>query len=163
MDLDKLKEPFPAEDIEWRIGMKTKDGKRARVLAYITARAVMDRLDEVVGVENWETSYETVNIGNEDGVECSLSVRVHRKEKQGQETIDILKWVSKADVAPLTSFEALKGGYSDALKRAGVQWGIGRYLYRLDCPVVRLNERGYFDKKDIPKLPAWALPKKGKK
>ena len=58
MDLSRLGDPFPASDIEWRIqssGMS--GGPWARVLAYVTARAIMNRLDEVVGPENWKASY----------------------------------------------------------------------------------------------------------
>ena len=52
---------------------------------------------------------------------CNLSIRV------GGE------WISKEDGAPFTDFEAFKGGISDALKRAAVKYGIGRYLY--DAPI----------------------------
>ncbi|EAV6548469.1 recombinase, partial [Salmonella enterica] len=52
MNLDQLDEPFAAEDIEWRIQQsgKTRDGKVwAMVLAYVTNRAIMKRLDDVCG------------------------------------------------------------------------------------------------------------------
>lgn len=38
---------------------------------------------------------------------------------------------------------ALKGSVSDGLKRASVQFGIGRALYDLPAPWVALNDRGY--------------------
>ena len=38
-------------------------------------------------------------------------------------------WVRKSDVGTQSTFEGDKGMYSDALKRAAVQHGIGRYLY----------------------------------
>ena len=49
MDLNKFDEPFSPEDIEWRIQQsgKTRDGKVwAMVLAYVTNRAIMKRLDD---------------------------------------------------------------------------------------------------------------------
>jgi hypothetical protein len=42
------------------------------------------------------------------------------------------------------------------MKRAAVQWGIGRYLYRLPQQWVRLDERGRFA--EPPRLPASFLP-----
>lgn len=52
MDLNKFDAPFNPEDIEWRIQQsgKTRDGKVwAMVLAYVTNRAIMKRLDDVCG------------------------------------------------------------------------------------------------------------------
>jgi len=59
MDLSKLKEPFPAKDIEWRIQRSgLKDGKPwAMVLAYVTNRAIMDRLDDVCKPDHWRNEY----------------------------------------------------------------------------------------------------------
>ena len=54
MDLAKLKSPFPAEDIEWRVGKVTADKKKGIALAYLTNRANIDRLDEVCSPENWK-------------------------------------------------------------------------------------------------------------
>jgi hypothetical protein len=41
---EKLKAPFPAEDIEYRVVRMNKESRQALVLPYITSRAVMDRL-----------------------------------------------------------------------------------------------------------------------
>ena len=117
--LANLSNPFKPSDIEWRAGQFTKDGTKVMLLAYITSRAVMDRLDAVVGPENWCASYEASPINN--GLECRLSIRMINGE-----------WVTKTDAAEPTQIESVKGAYSDALKRAAVQWGIGRYLYNLD-------------------------------
>ena len=48
-ELDRLRDPFAPGDIEWRVQTAgEKNGKPwARVLAYVTNRAIMDRLDEV--------------------------------------------------------------------------------------------------------------------
>lgn len=158
MDLSKLAEPFPAADIEWRVqsGGKKSDGKLwAKVVAYITSRAIMDRLDAVVGPENWRNEFREAPSG---GVLCGISIRV------GDE------WVTKWDGAENTDFEAVKGGLSAAQKRAGVQWGIGRYLYLLPEGWANIHDggrlRGCTPKKaggdwfnyDPPSLPGWALP-----
>lgn len=146
--LSKLKEPFPANEIKWRVGATTSDKKKGIALAYIDARAVMDRLDEVCGIENWQKKYVPFN---KDFV-CEIGIN-----------IEGVGWVWKADGASETNFEATKGGLSDAFKRAGVSWGIGRYLYNIDGNWVPIEKSGNsFKIKTSPKLPAWALPKNQK-
>lgn len=157
---EKLAEPFPSSDIEWRAakcGLK-KDGKGwAIVLAYVTNRAIMERLDAVIGPANWRNEYTT---GPDGGVLCGISIRVGDGE-----------WITKWDGAPNTQIESVKGGLSGAMKRAAVQWGIGRYLYNLTenfADVVQKNGPNVHssmtkEKKVVlwvpPKLPKWALPK----
>lgn len=154
MNLAKLKDPFPATDVEWRIQQSgVKDGKVwAMCLAYITSRAVMDRLDEVCGPENWRNEYQAAPQG---GVMCGLSIKM----TDG--------WVTKWDGAENTDIEGVKGGLSGAMKRAAVQWGIGRYLYDLDAGWAQVREKGMYSAKtkdgtwfkwDPPLLPAWAQP-----
>jgi len=159
MNLADLKKPFPAEDIEWRVqrsGMS--NGKPwAMVLAYVTNRAIMNRLDDVVGPENWMNRFMECESG---AVECGIGI------KCGDE------WIWKYDAADRTQVEGTKGGRSGAMKRAAVQWGIGRYLYMLDatfaeCQVERpQNRNGWTQAKadgktfywKVPQLPEWALP-----
>lgn len=119
-ELKQLFAEFPHDAVSWRAQSVTKDGTKALALAYIDARDVMDRLDEVCGAENWQDRYEfhgTRTI-------CYLSIRV------GDE------WITKADGAGDSDVEAEKGAISDALKRAAVKWGIGRYLYHIVSPWV---------------------------
>jgi hypothetical protein len=89
-------------------------------LPYIDARCVQDRLDAVVGAANWQDDYEFLPDGS---VLCRLSLRL------GGE------WIVKADVGGPSEQpdegDRHKAAVSDALKRAAVKWGIGRYLYRL--------------------------------
>jgi len=164
MDLIKLQDKFIPGDIEWRIqqaGWK-EDKPWAMVLAYITNRAVMDRLDEVCGPANWQNVF----IVESDGaITCGISI------KCGDE------WVTKYDAAEATDIEAIKGGRSGAMKRAAVQWGIGRYLYNLEATFAHCQttpppaqERHlwnkHYDKSakkgfvwKTPDLPAWATPR----
>lgn len=113
--IDKLSRPFPPSEIEWRVGSTNGDKTQGLALAYLTARHVMERLDSVVGVANWQDRYEF----HGSRTVCYLSLRI------GDE------WVTKADGAGDSDVEAEKGAISDALKRAAVKWGIGRYLYSL--------------------------------
>ena len=156
MDLEKFKEvhekllePFPPDDVEWRAGSYSESSKKAMALAYITARAVMNRLDDVLGPENWSDSYEVITGEHGDrGYVCTISVKIDGE------------WVSKSDGANETNFEAVKGGLSDSFKRAANKWGIGRYLYSLGATWVPAEKSGKFIKlKQTPKLPDWALPK----
>jgi hypothetical protein len=119
-DLAALSDEFPRSSISWRAQTVTKTGDKALALAYIDARDVMDRLDTVCGPANWQDRYEF----HGSRTICYLSIRI------GDE------WVTKADGAGDSDVEAEKGAISDALKRAAVKWGIGRYLYALESPWV---------------------------
>lgn len=154
--LKELQKPFTEEDIEWRVqrAVSTSKGNKAVVLAYVTNRAIMNRLDKVFGPGGWKNEFIQ---WRSTGVLCGISVKI-----EGE-------WVTKWDGAEETNIEAVKGGFSGSMKRAAVQWGIGRYLYDLDEVWVDVKERGqnYInDKKanvkgywDNPILPSWALPK----
>lgn len=159
-DLARLRDPFAPADIEWRVQTAgEKNGKPwARVLAYVTNRAIMERLDEAVGPENWQNVFRE---GPAGGVVCGLSVRVVRADG----TAD---WVTKWDGAENSDVEPVKGGLSNAMKRAAVQWGIGRYLYDLEEGWAQVHDGGRFSAKtrdgkwfkwDPPALPEWATPK----
>ena len=141
----RLAEPFHPDDIEWRAGATNAEKTKALALAYITSRAVMDRLDEVIGPHNWKDEYAP---GPDGGVICGLSLRI------------LGEWITKWDGAENTDFEAIKGGLSDAFKRAGYKWGIGRYLYKLESQWVACEVHGKtISLKSTPSLPAWAIPK----
>lgn len=92
--------------------------KGSITLSYATARTYMDRLDEVLGPENWWSDYSS----SEDGVMCMLTIRLPGGEI-----------VTKRDVggrAGMTdSGDDEKSGFSDAFKRACVMFGVGRFLY----------------------------------
>lgn len=120
-----LKAPFEANQINWR-----KGGGNIQ-LAYLNARNVMQRLDQVVGQNNWQEKYVEFN----DRIICELSVRLDGE------------WITKSDGSGDTKIESEKGGISSAFKRAAVKFGIGRYLYYLPASAGPNN------------MPSWALPK----
>lgn len=113
---DRLSAPFDPAAIHWRAQTVTKNGDKALALAYLDARDVMDRLDEACGPANWRDSYVETPKGR---TLCTLEIRVDGE------------WIAKSDGAGDTDVEGEKGSISDALKRAAVKWGIGRYLYDL--------------------------------
>lgn len=112
-----LSAPFPVERLHFRVGATSGDKATAIALAYIDARDVVERLNDVVGPQNWQRRYPWSD-GNR--LYCEIGVRF------GDE------WIWKGDGAGETQVEADKGAFSDAFKRAGVSWGIGQYLY--SCP-----------------------------
>ncbi len=161
-NLADLAAPFPPSDIEWRIGQSGKKGDGsvwAKAFAYITNRAIMQRLDDVVGAGNWRNEYRDWLGGN---ILCGIAIKVDGE------------WVTKWDGSEPPETEPVKGGLSAAMKRAAVQWGIGRYLYDLPegwCKVVEKGVRGanyasgktkQGERYDFywlpPDLPQWAMP-----
>lgn len=155
---EQLNKPFKEEDIEWRIQQSGKQGDKvwAMCLAYVTNRAIMERLDDVFGVFGWKNEF--MPTPHNDGVMCGISVKYDGD------------WITKYDGAQNTDIEAVKGGISSAMKRTAVQFGIGRYLYNLDAGFAGIVEKGtagakYAKTKDNtsfywipPQLPNWALP-----
>lgn len=110
-----------ANDVECRIKKITNEG--AVLLLYKTARVDMRILDEVYGSMSWKRHHEVIN-GN---LFCTISVW----------DSDKAQWISKQDVGTESNAEAEKGQASDAFKRAGFAWGIGRELY--DSPFIWIS------------------------
>lgn len=117
----KMRKLEPRE-IEVKVAQVDKvGGKWCRLLLHKTARTDQDILDETFGPMNWKAEFKPIG----SSIYCTISV--WDKEK-GQ-------WVAKEDVGSSESnFEPEKSAASSAMKRAGTQWGIGRYLY--NSPVI---------------------------
>ena len=135
---------FDPAEVKWK--PQVVKGNKARAIAYIDVRLVCDRLDEVLGVGNWQDEYAVLPDGS---VTCRLRLRLG-----GQ-------WITKMDVGSPSEQpdggDRLKAAFSDALKRTAVKFGIGRYLYRLPAQWVDYDPA----KKQLvtrPQLPNWALP-----
>lgn len=125
-DFKKLAAPFDPARVSWRVGNTSADKTRALALAYIDARDVMDRLDEVVGPGNWQDECH----GDGPRTISRIGIRIDDQ------------WVWKTDGAGDTQVESEKGAISDAFKRCAVKWGIGRYLYEIDSPWVEIEPAG---------------------
>jgi len=113
-----LAAPFAPTEVRFKPAVVS--GNRALALAYVDARVIQDRLDDVLGVTGWQDDYEFLPDGS---VVCRLRLRL------GGE------WITKVDVGGPSEQpdegDRRKAAVSDALKRAAVKFGIGRYLYRL--------------------------------
>lgn len=99
MDLSKLNEPIP---YKWRVQSQSSYG--AQCVAYIDSRLVQDRLDEVVGKENWQDQFVQIN----DKLFCRLGINISTDPAVEQ-------WVWKTDCGSESNIEKDKGLVSDSL------------------------------------------------
>jgi hypothetical protein len=111
-----LAAPFESHEIKVR-------SQTGRQLHYITARTAMNRLDNVLGPENWWDEY----VPSENSVLCRLTIRL--PDGSTLTKCDAGGYAGMAD-----SGDDDKSGYSDAFKRAAVKFGVARYLYRDGVP-----------------------------
>lgn len=125
MNIADLRKPFPPAVVSWRPGSTNKEKTKAMALAYIDARDVQDRFDEVCGAANWQCKFP---LSDGKRIICEISIRIDGE------------WITKADGAGDTDIEGEKGAISDAFKRAAVKWGVGRYLYDLPSPWVEIDQ-----------------------
>lgn len=127
--IKRLHEPFTAQEIEWKIQVSTQDKKKGMAVAYMDARAVQKRLDEVIGAFNWKNVY---SLWHDNSQICGISIF----------NDDRNEWITKFDGAENSDIEPIKGGLSDSFKRAATIWGIGRYLYEIDGVWVEIEPKG---------------------
>jgi len=110
--VDKFTLPLSPSEIVWKI---QSNNKNTTVVPYIDNRAVMQRLDDCFGSHNWKNEFD--RWGNSKGVKCGISINIEGN------------WITKFDGADESHIEPTKGGFSDSMKRASTQWGLGRDLY----------------------------------
>jgi len=120
MKLQDLKKEIP---FKWRVQSSNQYG--ATCVAYIDARDVQDIFDDVCGAENWQVLYEEHkgNLFAKIGIKCGSD------------------WVWKSDCGTESNVEKEKGEASDSFKRAGVMWGVGRFLYSLKIIKLPVKEK----------------------
>jgi hypothetical protein len=120
--LAQLQEPTPfrVKPGEVRFFPSGKGGTyKARALPYIDRVTVLARLNEVLG-EGWRSDFQVIDTVAKV-VQCRLEIRT----PEG--------WIGRADIggpgepgeSPTTEW---KSAATDALKRAAVQFGLGRFL-----------------------------------
>jgi hypothetical protein len=153
---ERLSAPFPPEVVQWRPGQTTKDKKKAQALAYIDARDVQNRLDDVLGF-GWES--EHFEVGS-DHVCCRITITLPSGQKVSRTDGC---WVGNVDVAPNRDGKVeskdedradreAKWALSDAMKRAAVKFGVGKYLYDMPSPWVEIDQFSKIEDKEKPKL-----------
>lgn len=126
-----------AEEIEVRVQSVRQNG--AILLLYKTARTDMAILDETVGAENWQDKFYEVK-----GVMfCSIGINTNYNNPEAAD-----RWIWKSDAGTESNQDAEKGNASDARKRAGFAWGIGRELYTSPFIWVPKEKCNITEKKD---------------
>lgn len=120
---DKLIAPIP-----YKFRLQSVKYGKATVVSYIDSRQLQDRLDEVLGSENWQVMYEE----RKGNLFAGIGIRINGE------------WVWKYDCGTESNIEKEKGEASDSFKRAGVMWGVGRFLYSL--PIITLSTAKHKDK-----------------
>src|SRR5215216_3819262 len=136
-----LAAPFEVNEVKFK--PQTVSGNRALAVPFVDARMIQDRLDDVMGPANWQGTFNPLPDGS---VVCRLSLRL------GGE------WITKEDVGGQSEQpdegDRRKAAFSDALKRAAVKFGIGRYLYRCKPQWVDYDPQ----KRQILKAPVLPAP-----
>jgi hypothetical protein len=128
-----LQAPTPPALIEWR-GQDVRDlgnkNYNALALAYVDARFMQNRLDEVLGMFRWQSQVKF------EGNLLILGI--------GIVSPDSGEWIWKYDTGQeggelrdATGFGGSKGVYSTSFKRACYQWGLARDLYSMPKPRMR--------------------------
>jgi hypothetical protein len=120
MEISKLSEPLPIDQIDFRVQSINKGGY-ATILAYKDARVDINRLNAVCGPLGWSRAH------SRDNQNCTVSIW----------DADHSHWVSKEDTGTESNTEAQKGLASDSFKRACFNWGIGLELY--DYPMIQIK------------------------
>jgi hypothetical protein len=130
--LPHLRRPPKAEAVRFKIQTVVRDA--AQIAPYLDARLVFDRLDLVCG-ERWAAEFEPL----------PRPLRSRPVDRNGEVRLPPI------DVrCRLTVFEATRqdvgagedpeAAFSDAIKRAAVQFGAGRALYAFGAPWLREGE-----------------------
>ena len=127
--IERLREPFAFKDVEWKIQYANPDKASALAVPYIDSRAIQKRLDETAGIFGWRNEFA---VWHDKSQICGISIYDNERKD----------WVTKFDGAENSDIEPIKGGLSDAFKRAAVLWNIGRYLYELDGVWVDVEAKG---------------------
>ncbi len=141
--LKQLKNPFDPKFVKWRVGATNEAKTKGIALAYIDSREVKKRLDEVCGLGGWQDRLTALDSGFISEIDIKIDG----------------EWITRSNAAGNTKVESIKGGASDAFKRAASKWGVGHYLYYLPNVWVEIKPQGKsYALAEIPELPEWALP-----
>ena len=117
-----LAAPFDASELKLR-------SQAGRQMPYVTARTIMNRLDEVLGPENWWDDFVPL----EHSVICRMTIRL--PDGTILTKCDAGGYAGLADPG-----DDDKSGFADAFKRTAVKFGVGRYLYRDGVPSFARDE-----------------------
>lgn len=146
--LQRLNRPLEVNEIDFKPKQVRpyRDDYYVNLLAYKDARVDMDILDEIVGPGSWQNEYKR---DSKNVLQCGIGIY----------DSSFKHWVWKWSNGTPSDFESEKGEYSDAFKRAGFMWGIGRCLYNFPAINVILNEKEVIVKEgQKPKVSGYFKP-----
>lgn len=171
-----LAAPFPPRTVQAKAQTTVNRNVKAWA-AYIEARDVQNRLDAIIGTSDWRADYRIMRdimvvdgtpVTNYNNGELLKDIfeKTYRapdkqsdnwKEQKGSWISRLIEVECRISISGVTKINCgegmtLKGAYSDAFKRTGVEWGIGRYLY--DVPMLVMEgekEGGIFRPADYKK------------
>lgn len=123
----KLAEPFPPDQLKWRLQAKTRDEKKGRFVAFADIRSYTDRLNSLFSPSGWS---KTIQI---------QSFSAHH-QKHGASTR--LVFILKLNIFGLAIHESSIEGWAheeniatrceaQAFKRACSETSLGRYIYNI--------------------------------
>lgn len=117
---------------QWRIQSRSKDKTKVMCAPYVDARDVMNRLDEVC--PEWSCTYSEIA----GFVFCTISI------PYGNTVITRSDCGQRIESNPDDQMydQAGKSAASDALKRAAVAFGVGRFLYDIDMVYLKGDTYG---------------------
>lgn len=144
--LEAFAQPFDVSKVKWRLQSTNDNKTEGYAVPYLDSRTIGQRLDDVVGQMRWKDEYKPW-MNTQEGPSQLCIIYIYDD--------DLKEWIGKSDGAGISKKEPVKGGISDAFKRAAVKWGIGRYLYSMEPVWVKAKPKGksaVIDKDEMPKL-----------
>ncbi|NCC19164.1 MAG: hypothetical protein EOM29_09525 [Bacteroidia bacterium] len=121
-----------SDEVELRVANIAKNNNKCTLLIYKTARIDMEMLDYMFGTGNWQDDYKEIK-----GVMyCGIGVNF----SDGW----VWKWNAGVESKGMDDDNNKKGEASDAFKRAGFLWGIGRELYKWKEINIALNDDDFW-------------------
>lgn len=152
--LENLRKEIP---YQWRVQSRNKDKTKAICSAYIDARDVMNTLDKYCHC-GWQSDVKELAGFIFYGIGITIPTEHNEKgEVSWSETQ--WRWDTGSRIEDNEKDnmydQAGKSAASDALKRAAVQWGVGRFLY--DLPTVTLPCDQYGNVVDEKGARVWDL------
>lgn len=110
---------YPAH--QWKVN--TTNTGVAVCVPYLDARQVVNRLNEVFGVDGWSNLLlETNGLG----MICEITANIEGKE------------IRRSNIGTAGEYQREKSMVSDAIKRAATNFGIGAYLYDMQPVSLKL-------------------------
>lgn len=134
----KLEAPFEIDDLSFRVLQKR--GSDYDVAVYVTKAAVISRLNQAVGPQNWAYKFtplvtmgvpQRVSEWNAESGKMEPTIQIIDEVIRAKGELSLFGLAPKEAVGDSSNISPTKGCDSDTLKRTAIMWGIGVYLYNI--------------------------------